>query len=722
MSVPAFESKAPADLRLCRKDLLACFGLVLAVAAVFGGLYHADFINLDDFDYVKYNVHLAQGFTWANLKWAFTPGYASNWHPLTWMLHILDYKLFGLNPAGHHLMNVGFHAANAVVLFLLLRSLTRRFWECLLVAALFAIHPLRVESVAWVAERKDVLSTLLILLCIASYARYARARSSEPGQGTGSYALSLVFFALALMAKPMAVTVPFLLLLLDFWPLSRWSASQEQGGLFKQPLRLVVEKAPFFVLTVIACALTLKAQTHAMISLDVEPLSARFGNAIIAYVTYIRKAIWPTDLAVIYPLAWPDVRIVVVSALTLLAISIAALCQWRRRPWMLVGWLWFVGMLVPTIGIVQVGNQRLADRYTYLPIVGLLVAVVFWLSDLLPTKLLRRYAWSAGLIVATCFAYCSHDVCRYWRNSLTLFDYGLTQTSPNWALYYGLGGIIDNLQIPNMSAQAERCFKRALALDAQNPELCRNYGNFFARRGKYAEALIYYDKALAIRPDDAPSLLQKGNVLAILGRWQDAEDVFLEVLASDPGNVIAEVNVAGLYAIERQFDKAVPRYEHVLQLLPTYADAQHFFGVTLAQMGRMGEAVVHFRLAIKYSAISDPAVLNDLAWLLAAVQTPSVHNPAEAIQIAEQACKLTDYSDIAMLDTLAVSYAEAGRFADASSMADKTIAIARTKDRPELLTEMERRKKLYLSQTSYRPASLTEDRPVKSMMDLTPRQ
>ncbi|MGZ5505750.1 MAG: tetratricopeptide repeat protein [Limisphaerales bacterium] len=723
MSVPAFESKAPAGLHFCRKDLLASLALVLAVAVVFGGLYWADFINLDDYEYVKFNVHLAQGFTWMNLKWAFTPGYASNWHPLTWISHILDYKWFGLNPAGHHLMNVGFHAANAVVLFLFLRWLSGRFWECLLVVTLFALHPLRVESVAWIAERKDVLSTFLVLLCIWTYSKYARAKASGSANGAGSYLTSIFLFALALMAKPMSVTVPFVLLLLDFWPFGRWlSCRGPDANRRSRITRVISEKLPFFLLSAVTCLLTLKAQTHAISSLNNYPFWARLGNAVVAYATYLHKILWPTDLSIMYPLAVVPWQTLVISTGVVLSISVAATCAARKWPYVTFGWFWYIGTLVPTIGLVQVGAQSFADRYTYLPTVGILIAIIWWAAEIITRPQLRVAAIGAAGIVLLSFGLCTRYETTYWRNAITLFAHGLKNTTNNFFLISGMASVLGDSGIPGISKQAAFYYDWAFLISPSDAKLNYNYGNFLARRNFYDEALPFYDKAIAGRRDYAEAYFDKANTLAVMGRFAEAETNYTKALEIDPSYVNAEVNFAGIFTIRHQYDHAIPHYNRALQLAPQYARAHHLMGVTLARMGRMEEAVDHFRLAVRYFDKPDVTVWNDLAWMLAVMQVPSVHNPIEAVRLGETACQLSNYSEPAALDTLAVAYAEAGKFDAAVRIADKTITIVRAKGSAQLLTEMERRKKLYLNRTPYRTETVTEERPVKSMLDLTPRK
>ena len=421
--------------------LLALITVLLYVPAGFH-----DFILFDDPNYVTGNAMVANGLSWAGLKWAFIGWHASNWHPLTWLSHQLDCQLFGLNAGAHHLVNVLFHAANAVLLFRLWWRLTGALWPSAMVAALFAWHPLHVESVAWVSERKDVLSTFFGLLALLAYARYVvESKIQNPkskiqsSNGKLFYWLSLLAFGLGLLAKPMLVTLPLVLLLLDYWPLRRFT---EPARLWTETAALIREKWPFFLLTAASCCVTFLAQRlQAVVSLHQRALGLRLENAVVAWAGYLGKTIWPANLSIFYPLPehFPMAQ-VVLSAVVLVAVSLLAWhWRWQRR-YFLAGWLWFLGMLVPVIGLVQVGDQAMADRYTYLPAVGLFLAAVFGMAEARERWNLRAQPMviTAALILGTYAIVTKHQL-AFWRDTETLFTRALAVTEHNGPAHMMLG-------------------------------------------------------------------------------------------------------------------------------------------------------------------------------------------------------------------------------------------------------------------------------------------
>ena len=453
------------------RTVFACGLLAFATIAVYWPVTHFDFINLDDRDYVSRNPVVAQGLNWRGMQWAFQTGHAANWHPLTWLSHMLDVQLFGMNPVAHHRTNVFFHAANTVLLFLVLRRMTNGFWQSMFVAALFAVHPLHVESVAWIAERKDVLSTFFGFLSLWTYARYAEdvsfskvdgprlsptaagTRCSEGHENTFTfhvsrmarhpsflYLLSFAFFACSLMSKPMLVTFPFLLLLLDYWPLRRFGAGHGQSR--QQAARLVIEKAPFLALSVLSSIITFVIQQRGgtVASLQNLSIGQRLAGAMLGYAHYLRKMFWPHALAAFYPLErqWTPAALGG-AVLLVVAISILAFATRRRRPWFAVGWLWFLGALV-LIGLIQVGAQAAADRYTYVPLVGLFIAATWGLCDLMKTS--RYKAAFLASAASACIAVCTGITfvqASYWRSTESLCDHALSVTKENFLAHAILG-------------------------------------------------------------------------------------------------------------------------------------------------------------------------------------------------------------------------------------------------------------------------------------------
>src|SRR5260221_762659 len=423
-----------------RKQLTAilCFALAAVTLLVYSPMLRHGFVNYDDPDYITGNAHVTGGLTWTNLAWAFTSGAAANWHPLTWISHMTDCQLFGVNPAGHHLMDLLFHTANTLLLFLLLEKLTGALWRSFFVAALFAWHPLHVESVGWAAERKDVLSAFFWMLTLLAYARYAQGRSKA------GYFLALFFFACGLMSKPMVVTLPFVLLLLDFWPLKRFTIDDLRLTIF---LRLVLEKIPFFVLTLASCLITYRVQSGALWSTQALTFNFRAANAVMSYVRYISKIFWPADLALIYPYPhyWPLAGVVFVAAL-LAMLSAIFILQARRFPYLAVGWLWFLGTLVPAIGLVQVGVQSMAERYIYIPSIGLFILVIWGANGLLKSQphKIKIVALAGSAVLIACLI-CTSIQLSYWRSSVELFLHTVEVTTDNYAAYDSLGKALETI-------------------------------------------------------------------------------------------------------------------------------------------------------------------------------------------------------------------------------------------------------------------------------------
>lgn len=605
--------------------LWICLILVTLIAAVYWPLGRSGFIQCDDPDYVYQNPQVQAGLTWTGVVWAFGSDHAGNWHPITWLSHMLDCQLFGLRPGAHHLVNLFFHAADTLLLFLLLRRLTQALWRSAFVAALFALHPLHVESVAWVSERKDVLSAFFFLLTLWAYARYAQstelgvARSGK-GNPALSYSLALLCFALGLMSKPMLVTLPFLLCLLDLWPLrrleiriSRWGPDRNLGPGWQ---RLLMEKVPFFLLAAASSIVTFIAQTHAgaVMSAQVVPLELRVENALLSYALYLEKMVLPINLAFSYP--YPDAiapEMVVVAVGVLAGISYLALSQARRRPYLALGWLWYLGMLVPVIGLVQVGNQSMADRYTYLPLIGIFIVVTWWAAEVVSQW--RLPATGSAVIATGVISLCgvlSAMQVRWWRDSETFFRHTLALTENNALAHLNLGTALAQ---EGKTAEAGEHFAEALRLAPSYAEAESNLGFTLAARGNYAAAIPLYRAALAVKPSLRGTHFLLANALNSQG---------------DPA-------------------AAIPEYEAAVALAP-----------------------------------DNDAALNDLAWLRAAVADPQLRNGTQAVELAERACRLTGFHEAQYLGTLAAAYAEAGRFGEAVGMAEKAQAQAVTAGQPEL--------------------------------------
>jgi len=596
--------------------------LLLLVGWTFSGAIENDFINFDDPLYVTENPHIRQGLTWTGVGYAFSSIVAGNWHPLTVLSHMLDCQLYGLKPWGHHLTSVLLHAANTILVFLVLRRMTGALWRSFFVAAFFGLHPLHIESVAWVAERKDVLSTLFWLLALWAYARYAQeqgAGSKRPEDcqsaiqcGAGNvfffppvsgfifYWLSAVFFALSLMSKPMLVTFPFVLLLLDYWPLKRWE--------YKSARLLIVEKTPFFLLSAAACIVTFLAQKGAntVVPLTILPLSARVGNAFVSYGRYLGKLFYPVNLSVYYPPGhWHLATIVPLFAL-LVAVSIFAIALRRQQPYLLVGWLWFVGTLVPVIGLVQVGGQSMADRYTYVPLIGIFIFLT-WGMDALTQHRQRQTLILSGLASAVLIACAvlTHKQIAWWKDDETLFRHALVVTRDNYMahdfladalgkekrfdeaidqyrkaihlrpnipdLHYDLGNALEN------SGQLDEAidqYQKAIKLNSNYIDAYNTLGMALGHKGLPSEAIHQFQIALRLNPDSNDIHYNLGNALARMGHLPEAAEQFRMALKLKPDDASAHNNLGFVLFRERRIDEAIKQFQAALKLKPDYAEAQ----------------------------------------------------------------------------------------------------------------------------------------------------
>ncbi len=487
-----------------RYELLICCFLIAATLLAYGNVGTFNFVRYDDTEYVVRNPHVQAGITLDGIAWAFASTHASNWHPLTWLSHMLDVQFWGMNPGGHHLTSLLFHVVNTLLLFFVFNRMTRCLWQSGVMAALFALHPLHVESVAWVAERKDLLSTFFWLLTMHYYFKYTE------NPGIRQYAPVLLVFILGLMAKPMLVTLPFVLLLLDFWPLNRMSR-------FSLP-KLIWEKIPLFIAAGLSSAATFIVQQRsgAMSSLDVYPLSVRMANALLAYMDYIRNLVWPVRLAVLYPHpGMPPLGQVVWAGVLLAGISWLIIRNWKQQPYLLVGWLWYLGTLVPVIGLVQVGQQALADRYTYVPLIGLFIIGAWGIPDLLARSRHRIFTLSIlALAVFPLLTMTTRLQTGYWRNSITLFGHALEVTADNQVAHNNLGNA---LAARGRLNEALIHFSAAIQIQPNNPISLNNMGAALMLKNENEKALRLFEKVLKIRPDHPEALKNLERVKAKLG-------------------------------------------------------------------------------------------------------------------------------------------------------------------------------------------------------------
>ena len=566
------------------RDAVICLALASLTLLLYAPVRHHEFVDYDDPGYVQQE-RVRQGLTLENVRWAFTTFTFSNYHPLTWLSHMLDVSLFGHRAGGHHLTSAALHALNAVVLYLLLAGMTGRAWESLAVAALWSAHPLRVESVAWVAERKDLLCALFFFLSIWCYARYAKQAGRPRG---GAYAASLLCFALALLSKSMAVTLPCVLLLLDFWPLRR----QERWKI------LLLEKVPFFLLTIGFSLVTVIAQRQggAMAAGESYPLMLRLGNAVVAYGRYVELTFWPRGLAVFYPYygALPGTRLPTVGLLVGLALLliVTLLLTWLARrggataP--LVGWLWFIGMLVPTIGLVQVGFQSMADRYTYLPQIGLLIAVV-WGALAVIERRRKLHLPVAGLATAFVIALSvlTLNQLRHWRDSRALFEHALRVTDRNHVAHASLGLWWTERQD---YARAIEHYRRVIEIDPDQPQGYYNIGRIYLLQGDYARAREWFERALQQDPEYAEAHSNLARAFAGLGDRPAAVRHFGEVVRLRPSDALAHYDLAVELAESGDVDAALPRFETATRLGPDIPQLHYAYSLALQQAGRRNEA------------------------------------------------------------------------------------------------------------------------------------
>jgi protein O-mannosyl-transferase len=665
-------------------SLYVCLGLIALTWLVFGQTLWHDFVNLDDHVYVSDNPLITRGLTLDGVINAFVHTHARNWHPLTTLSHMLDCQLFGLKPGGHHFTNVLVHSIAVVLLFLLLKQMTSAFWQSAFVAALFAIHPLHVESVAWVSERKDALSAVFFMLTLWAYVRYVRMR------GIGRYLTVALFFALGLMSKPMLVTLPFLLLLLDYWPLDRFSGDRTRlarGA--RRPHRahsvasLLVEKIPLFAISAFSCLATLLVQLYSAGAIDQLPLAWRLNNAAVSYIAYIWQMFWPVRLAAFYPHPNDQLPLwqVILAITFLISVSLSAI-RWRKeRPYIFTGWFWYIGMLVPVIGLVQAGEQARADRYTYLPEIGLYVLIAWGITDLMANRMMRnlslqpvatgvravkrgpprvrtdgpqgrRYNLFCAAITAAIIIVLSWRAfvqTSYWVNSEKLWNHALAVTTDNAMAHNNLGHLL--LQRGEWDGAISH-FERALEIRYRTTSAHYNLGgaliennlaNALARKGRLDEAIGHYKKGLKLRPDYGDLYFNLGSVLFQQGRTDDAIAQWQKALATQP-------NDAGFHTA---------------------------LGNAFLKRGLLKDAIAEYEHAARISR-QDPMARNNLAWLLATSSDASIRDGNRAIEVAKQAVQLSGGQDDNCLRTLAAAYAESGRFVEATETARRALQAAQT--------------------------------------------
>ncbi len=751
--------------------------LIAGTFALFFPVRTFPFIGYDDPSYVANNPYVLAGLKWNSIVWAFsnlTSGF-TYWHPLSWMSHMLDAQLFGADAGKHHVMSVGYHTVNVILLFLLLRKLTGKIWASAAVAAIFAWHPLQVESVAWVTERKNLLSTFFLLITIWAYTRYVeklKKSGTDPARSPighlqnalqqPAFWLPLGLFALGLMSKPMLVTVPLVLLLLDGWPFQRITRSPAQWA------TLVVEKIPFFILSGISAVITVQSHKE-FDSLSVGmPFFVRISTALLSYVRYLQKFLWPNDLGVLYPLPTelPMTR-VCLCVVVLAAITAGAIYVARRRPYVLFGWLWFLVTLLPVIGIIQAGSQSMADRFLYVPMIGLSVAAIWLIADLLPTANVGKIIAPvlAALVLVPSFFVARHQL-HYWENSLVLFQRAIEVEAINPIAHYNLGYA---LLMKGNADEAKAHFQKAVEIsskyaDARNnlaaialregkpeeaiaqyeailktsprhPLAHYNLGTILEQQKKFDEALEHFRSAVANDPKNAEAQNALGSALARKGNFDEGAEHMLKAVELDPKLPQAQMNAGNVMMQRRNLPEAIRHFEEVTKLKPDSTEAQYSLGNALAMSGHVDQALPHFAEAVRlspnvadgYLALGmalqqtgniDSAVrayreglrINRdmiplamrLGWLEATHPDAKLRDGTDALRLAKHAVELTREQSPEALDLLAAAYAENGKFAEAALTAQKAIALANLSGQNAQAGQIEARLQLYKQERSFR--------------------
>ena len=648
-------------MKKSRANLAVCLLLAAVTVAAFWQVGRHQFINYDDGCYVTENHIVQEGVTWEGLKWAFCrlQGEDTYWHPLTWVSHMVDCQSFGLNPAGHHLVNLFFHLLNVVLVFLVFQRMTKAFWRSAVLAALFALHPLQVDTVAWVAERKNLLSGSFWLLTMWAYVRCAEGRMQNAECRIQSpeathmphasrftfhvsryYFLVLLFFALGLMCKPVLVTLPFVLLLLDYWPLRRLQLAALKTTAAALA-RLVWEKAPLFLLAGGSCLITIAAHRNLGALSDAfhVPPSLRVANALVSYVRYLGKAVLPVNLAILYPYhrAWPGWKVAFCSLL-LLGVSGLAIRTVRSRPHLFVGWFWFLGVLVPFIGLIQAGEQAMADRFMYIPILGLLLLVV-WGVDALVDTWPHKHRWLAvagSLAISACLVRTSFQL-GYWQNAETLFRHALEVTSGNYTACDRLASALD---AAGKREEALACFAESVRLAPRQPEAHCDLGTLCLKMGRLDEAVQHLTTAVKNDPAYAPAHVNLGKALLEQGKRQEALACFAESVRVKPGDPEGQYNYGTLLLRMSRLEEAVQHLTAAVKNDPAFANAHINLGKALLEQGRLDEAEVHLSKAVRLTP-GDPEAQYNLGTVLL-VQA----KPEEAIACFSEALRLKpDYAE-----------------------------------------------------------------------------
>ncbi len=726
---------APKTKSSARRQVLGvCFFLVAITWLVFGQTVRYDFVNYDDNEYVYANPAITSGLNPHGIIYAFSGTHARNWHPLTTLSHMLDCQLWGVRAGGHHFTNIVLHTIAVVLLFPVLQQMTGAIWQSAFVAALFAIHPLHVESVTWISERKDVLSAVFFMLTLGAYVRYVRSPS------IGRYLTMSILFAFGLMSKPMLVTAPLVLLLLDYWPLQRFGGRSSIK-------RLALEKIPLLALSAAGGFVTLWVQQSSVARTEQLPLIWRVANGLVTYAIYLRQLIWPVGLAVFYPHPGDQLQVWEIGlAIVLLAlVSAAAIALRHKRPYLLTGWFWYLVMLLPVIGLIQVGSQAHADRYTYLPQIGLYLLLAWAITDALSsrfaTERIRRGGLQRRIVAVTAslaiiaLAWCARVQASYWRNGESLWGHALAVTSGNFLAHDGLG---ECLAKRGRLDEAIDQFQQALKIAPRYPEIETNLVIALTKKGRTDEAIPHLQALLKENPNDAQAHYNLGNALRKKGDSQGAIAAYekaLSILARYPaahynlGNALdqnGQIDEAIAHyreAVREQpnypeayyllgndllrkslVDDAIAAYEQALKSQPAYPAAENNIGLALFQKGRPSEGIAHWQNALAAEPDSVDS-LNNLAWVLATFPETWIRNGGQSLALAKRANQLSGDKNPAILRTLGAAYAENGRFTEARLVAEQGLQLANAQQNSALANILEGDIARYWANTPLRTAT-----------------
>lgn len=661
-----------------RSEFIICLFLVVIILASYWQLPSHGFLSFDDNEYITQNTHVHEGITWKNIVWMFSITDSGYWQPLTWMSHMLAYQLFGTNPSMHHLINLLLHMANSLLLFLVLKRMTGAQWQSAFVAVMFSLHPLNVESVAWASERKNVLSTFFWMLTIMTYVRYAEQPNFH------RYLLVLFVFVLGLMSKPMLITLPFVLLLLDHWPLCRFKLSQP-GCVHQKDynsirinshqslgLRLVLEKIPLLLLSATCIYISaLSIQRYKIvISIASVPMKLRIANALVSYVLYIKKMIWPQNLAVFYPYpstlpAWQTI-----GAFLLLACVTFLAFRWiRLKPYLTVGWLWYIGTFIPATGLIQAGLwPAMADRFSYVPLIGLFIIIAWGVHDLFGRWRYRKAGFTAASItLVTIFIVMTWLQLKHWQDGVALFTHNVRVTHKNSLAHKELADALE--QQGNLDKAIFHYFK-ALKINPDFAEAHNNLGYILVRRKHYKEAIDHYKAALRIKPHYAEAHNNLGTAFLFQGDEKEAVVHYFEALKYNPNYAGTYYNLGKIYINQNKIEKGIHFYKKALELNPEMTQ-----------------------------------VLYDLSWLLSSHENERYRDGKEALDLAKKLCKITRNNQPLALDALAAAYAETGRFNEAVFTVRKALKITLQFGPNELISSLKKKLSLYQNKRPYRQSA-----------------